>query len=268
MRRERETRSLGHMATALITGASAGLGEEFAWQLATAGHDVVLVARSGDRLSELADVIRSVTGVEAEVLVADLADRDATALVAERLADPEHAVSLLVNNAGFGLGERFVGGDLGAELAMLDVMVTSTLVLSHAAAKAMVARGHGAILNVSSIAAHLANSTYAAHKRWVLDFTQALAADLKGTGVSATVVLPGLVRTEFHDPESLAHMRTDYPDAAWLTPEKVVTSALAAVRRRTTVVTPSARYVAASGLLRVLPKAVTRRRPVQGSSPL
>ncbi|WP_062210639.1 SDR family NAD(P)-dependent oxidoreductase [Demequina oxidasica] len=247
------------MATALVTGASAGLGEEFVWQLATAGHDVVLVARSGDRLSELADVIRSATGVGAEVLVADLSTEVGRGVVEARILDDAHPVSMVVNNAGFGLGEGFLASTWEDERAVLDVMVTATLQLSHAAAQAMSARGHGAIVNISSIAAHLANSTYAAHKRWILDFTEALAGQLKGTGVSATVVVPGLVRTEFHDAESLAHMKTDYPDVAWLTPDVVVTAALAGVRRKQVVVTPSARYLAAAGLLRLVPKSLTRR---------
>lgn len=247
----------------LITGASAGLGEEFAWQLATAGHNVVLVARSRDRLSELAEVIRSATGVEAEVLAADLSDRADIALVAERVRDRDRPISLLVNNAGFSSGESFVSSKLEDEIAMLDVMVTATLHLSHAAAESMAARGHGAILNVASIAAHLSNSTYAAHKRWVLDFTQALAGQLSGTGVGATVVVPGLVHTEFHDGEALDHMKEEYPEAAWLTPEKVVASALAAVRRRQVVVTPSVRYVAAASLLKAIPSRFTRGRSSQ-----
>lgn len=248
------------MATALVTGASAGLGEEFAWQLATAGHDVVLVARSGDRLSELADVIRSATGVGAEVLVADLSTEAGRDAVEARLLDATHPVSMLVNNAGFGLGEGFLDSTWEDERAVLDVMVTATMQLSHAAAKAMSARGHGAIVNMSSIAAYLANGTYAAHKRWILDFTEAIAGQLKGAGVSATAVVPGLVRTEFHDRESLAHMKTDYPDVAWLTADVVVSAALAGVRKKQVVVTPSARYLAASGLIRLLPKALTRAR--------
>ncbi|WP_430868140.1 SDR family NAD(P)-dependent oxidoreductase [Demequina aurantiaca] len=248
------------MATALVTGASAGLGEEFAWQLATAGHDVVLVARSADRLSELADVIRSATGVGAEVLPADLSTQTGRDIVEARIADADRPVSMVVNNAGFGLGEGFLDTTWEAERAVLDVMVTATLQLSHAAAKAMATRGHGAIVNISSIAAYLANSTYAAHKRWILDFTEGLAGDLKGTGVTATAVVPGLVRTEFHDSESLEHMKSDYPNVAWLTADTVVTAALAGVRRKQVVVTPSARYFAASGLLRLMPKSVTRAR--------
>ncbi|WP_084104568.1 SDR family oxidoreductase [Demequina sp. NBRC 110056] len=247
------------MATALITGASRGLGEEFAWQLATARHDVVLVSRSGDALSELAHTIRGAAGVEAEVLEADLAQPEGLAAVEARVSDPDRPVSLLVNNAGYGLGKGVLETTWEEERDALAVLVTAPLCLSQAAAKAMTARGHGAILNVASIAAHLSNTTYAAHKRWVVEFTQALAGQLKGTGVSATAVLPGLVRTHFHDGPDLEHMRHDYPDFAWLEPEQVVESALAAVRRKAVTVTPSVRYAASGSLMRLAPRSLTRR---------
>ncbi|WP_084128582.1 SDR family oxidoreductase [Demequina sp. NBRC 110055] len=247
------------MATALITGASRGLGEEFAWQLATARHDVVLVARDRDAMSEIADTIRGAAGVDVEILEADLATSEGLEAVATRLADPGHPISMLVNNAGYGLGEPALDTSWEQEKAMLDVLVTAPLRLSQVAAKAMSERGHGAIVNISSIAAHLANTTYAAHKRWVLDFTQALASQLDGTGVTATAVVPGLVRTHFHDAESLAHMREEYPDLAWLTAEQVVESALAAVRRKAVVVTPSARYALAGTLAKAIPSSLTRR---------
>ncbi|WP_084039793.1 SDR family oxidoreductase [Demequina sp. NBRC 110053] len=253
------------MATALITGASRGLGEEFAWQLATARHDVVLVSRSGDELSELANTIRGAAGVEAEVLVADLAQADGLAAVSERVGDPDRPISLLVNNAGYGLGKGVLDSTWEEEKAALDVLVAAPLCLAQAAAKSMTARGHGAILNVASIAALLSNTTYAAHKRWIVEFTHALAGQLDGTGVTATAVLPGLVRTAFHDADELAHMRDEYPDYAWLEPEQVVTSALAAVRRKAVTVTPSVRYATGASLLRLAPRALTRRsRSIRG----
>ncbi|WP_062070751.1 SDR family NAD(P)-dependent oxidoreductase [Demequina sediminicola] len=247
------------MATALITGASKGLGAEFAWQLAAGRHDLVLVARSADALETLAAQIRGAAGVDVEVLVADLSDAADLDAVAERLGDAERPVSLLVNNAGYGIGQDVIDSDWETEKAVLDVLIATPLRLSQVAAKGMVERGHGAILNVSSIAAHLANTTYAAHKRWVLDFTEALASQLHGTGVTATAVLPGLTVTEFHSHPTLEHMRGDYPAAAWLTAEQVVTSALAAVRRQDVVVTPSARYAVAGWLMRVTPSALTRK---------
>src|SRR5690606_25044936 len=173
------------MATALITGASAGLGLEFAWQLATARHDVVLVARDAERLERLAGQLHAAAGVRAEVLSADLSERDQVERVAERLRDRDRPVGLLVNNAGFALGQPFVGGHLTAHERGLDVMVRAVMVLSHAAVTAMVDRGRGAILNVSSVAALTAMGTYSADKAWVRVFTEGLAVELRGTGVTA-----------------------------------------------------------------------------------
>lgn len=244
------------MATALITGASAGLGLEFAWQLATARHDVVLVARNGERLERLASQLGAAAGVRAEVLVADLADRAQVDLVAQRLADPERPVGLLVNNAGFGLGEPFVGGDLASHERALDVMVRAVMVLSHAAVGPMVERGRGAVLNVSSIAALAAVGTYSAHKAWVRTFTEGLAVELRGTGVTATALCPGLVHTEFHERAGLEHGA--YPEIAWLNAEAVVTAALADVRRGAVISTPSLRYGLAAEVARLLPRAAIR----------
>ena len=118
------------MAIALVTGASSGLGEEFAWQLATAGHEVVLVGRSRDRLSEVAHVLTSATGTAAELLPADLTTEHGRAAVAERLADDARPVSLLVNNAGFGLGEGFAATTWEQERGLLDIHVTAPAQLS------------------------------------------------------------------------------------------------------------------------------------------
>ncbi|GIG28122.1 SDR family NAD(P)-dependent oxidoreductase [Cellulomonas marina] len=244
------------MGTALVTGASAGLGLEFAWQLATARHDLVLVARDAERLTRLARQLEAAAGVHAEVLVADLATREGVDRVAERLRSDERPVGLLVNNAGHGLGQRFVGGDLAKEEQALDVMVRAVLVLSHAAAGAMVARGRGAVLNVASVAALLAGGTYSAHKAWVRTFTEGLAVELAGTGVTATALCPGLTHTEFHAREGLDV--SSLPEVAWLDAEDVVARALADVRRGLVVSTPSLRYQALSAALRVTPRWVVR----------
>jgi len=245
------------MGTALITGASAGLGEEFAWQLAAAGHHLVLVARRTDRLTALAERIHNVSGVQVEVLPADLTLPDDVARVAERLAaDEPRPIGLLVNNAGLGLQHRFLNSTLEEELTALDVMVRAVLVLSHAAGRAMVGRGHGAILNVSSMAQDTAMGTYAAHKAWVRAFTESLATELAGTGVTATAVLPGLTHTEFH---ATAHMdESAWPRAAWLSAEQVVDAALAAVRRGDVLCVPSVKYKLASALLHAAPRRLVR----------
>ena len=259
------------MATALITGASAGLGLEFAWQLATARHDVVLVARNEERLERLAGQLRAAAGIRAEVLPADLADRAQVERVAERLRQTDRPVGLLVNNAGFGMGRPFVGGDLAAHESGLDVMVRAVMVLSHAAALSMVERGRGAILNVSSMAALSAMGTYSADKAWVRVFTEGLAVELRGTGVTATALCPGLVHTEFHERAGLE--RDAYPELAWLNADSVVTAALADVRRGAVISTPSLRYGLVAEVARMLPRAAIRalsandRRPRDPSAP-
>ncbi len=245
------------MATALITGASAGLGLEFAWQLAAAGHELVLVARNVERLETLAAELRAATNVEVEVLPADLSVRADVDRVAKRLAAIENPVGLLVNNAGYAVNKRFLNSSLADQDQSLEVLVRAVMALSHAAGNQMRARGRGAILNVASVAALTASGTYSAHKAWVRNFTEGLATELKGTGVTATALCPGFVHTEFHERAKIDY--SAFPEFAWLNPAEVVTTALADVRRGAVISTPSLRYRAASGLLRLLPRPIVRK---------
>lgn len=205
----------------------------------------------------MAQLLAGATNVAVEVLVADLSTPEGVAAVAARVADRERPIDLLVNNAGYGLKAGFLETDIAEEVAALDVMVRAVLVLSHAAAGAMASRGRGAILNVSSIAAWLGNGTYAAHKAWVTSFTEGLASQLKETGVSATAVLPGLTHTEFHERAELSAY-DELPEYVWLDAEDVVKAALAAVRRKQVLVTPSVRYGALAGIVKVLPRTWVR----------
>ena len=244
------------MGTALVTGATAGLGLEFVWQLAAARHNLVLVARDVARLEDLATKLRAAAGVSVEVLPADLSVRSDVERVAERLRQTDRPVGLLVNNAGYGLRERFLTGPITEQEHALDVMVRAVLVLTHAALSQMVPRGRGAILNVSSIASLTTGGPYSAHKVWVRTFTEGLSEELRGTGVTATVLNPGLVRTEFHERAGLDF--SSLPEASWLTAERVVSDALAAVRRGAVISTPSKRYRLVSALLRLLPRTLVR----------
>lgn len=249
------------MGTALITGASAGLGLEFARQLAAAGHDLVLVARNEERLQEVADDLRARTGVTVEVLPADLSVPDDVERVADRLAaagEPGEpaAVGLLVNNAGFATPGNFTRGRVTSELRGIDVMIRALVRLSHAAVQQMVPRGRGAILNVASVAALTAGGTYAAAKAYVVSFTEGLSVDLRGTGVTTTVLCPGFTHTEFHDRAGIP--KTVIPGWAWLDAPPVVERALSDVRRGVVISTPSARYQAASTLLRTMPRWAVR----------
>ncbi|MDR0366750.1 MAG: SDR family oxidoreductase [Bifidobacteriaceae bacterium] len=244
------------MGTALITGASAGLGEEFAWQLATVRHNLVLVARDSERLEQLAAKIRSAAGVRVEVLPADLSKERDLGHVTARLRQTEAPVGLLVNNAGFGLRQQFLDSSIKDLTAMEKVMIHAVMVLSHAAARAMVERGRGAILNVSSVAAYLTSGIYSADKAWVKTFTEGLAVELHGTGVTATALLPGLTRTEFHARAGLDYL--SYPSFVWLDSSDVVSRALADVRRGAVLSTPSFRYGIAGQLARLLPRFIVR----------
>jgi short-subunit dehydrogenase len=218
---------------------------------------VVLVARSRERLDALAAQLHSVHGVHAEVLVADLSVAADVERVAQRVSSTSEPVDLLVNNAGMGQGRAFIRNDLESELQALDVMVRAVMMLSHAAAGAMVSRGGGAIINVSSVATWLGNGTYAAHKSWVTSFTEGLAGELSGTGVTATAVLPGLTRTEFHERAGITDHQS-LPGAVWLSTASVVRATLKASARGKVLVTPSVRYSVIPWLARVAPRAWVR----------
>jgi short-subunit dehydrogenase len=189
--------------------------------------------------------------VDVEVLVADLADREQVEQVAVRLRDEARPVDMLVNNAGFGLTQLFVGGDLATEEQALDVMARAVLVLSHAALPGMVARGRGALVNVSSVAGFMPSGTYSAVKAWATTFTMSLAGQLAGTGVTATALCPGYVRTEFHRRANIRMGRQ--PSFAWLDADQLVAACLADAERGRSLSIPTAQYKLAVTAMRHLP---------------
>ena len=249
------------MTTALVTGASAGIGRAFAERLAREGGDLVLVARNAARLEEQAQSLRERYGVRVEVLVADLADRAATGDVCARLEDDTRPVDLLVNNAGFGLRRSFLDNDLAEEEAALDVMVRAVLLTCHAAGRAMRARGHGAILNVSSVASFIANGTYSAEKAFVTVFSEGLASELSGTGVTVTALCPGFTRTEFHERARISV--SALPGALWLDADEVVQQALADVAAGKVVSVPGAQWKVLTTAVRLLPRPLVRGAPMR-----
>lgn len=187
-------------ATAVITGASAGLGVDFARLFAADGHDVVLVARRRDRLEALADDLRQRHGVRATPLPADLAAPGAARAVADALRAGGHAVEFLVNNAGFGAAGDFADMDEARVSDMVQVNVTALVELTRLLLPDMRARGRGRILNVGSTAGYQPGpfmATYYASKAFVNSFTEALAYELAGSGVTATLSCPGATATEF-----------------------------------------------------------------------
>ncbi|WP_433800679.1 SDR family NAD(P)-dependent oxidoreductase [Actinomycetospora sp. CA-084318] len=224
--------------TALVTGASSGLGTEFAVQLSAAGYALVLVARDEDRLRALADRLGN-----AEVLVADLADPQARHAVEARLADETRPVDLLVNNAGYGTAGEFVETDLDVLAANHEVNVTTVLRLTRVALPGMIARGRGGVLNVSSVAGFLPGrgSVYGAGKAYVTMLSQNLAGVLAGTGVHVMALCPGFVKTEFH--QRFGQARTG-PAFAWMDADYVVRTALADFERGRPVSVPHPLYKA------------------------
>jgi short-subunit dehydrogenase len=190
------------MTTALITGASAGLGTEYAWIFAERGHDVVLLARRRDKLDALAEKIRTKHKVTATVLAEDLADAGAPARIFAALEEKKIAIEFLVNNAGFATSGDFADGDLKRELEMIQVNVTALVELTHRFLPAMITRKSGRILNIGSSAGFQPGpgmAGYYATKAFVNSFTEALAFELRDTGVTATVSCPGATATEFAD---------------------------------------------------------------------
>ncbi|GAA1328215.1 SDR family oxidoreductase [Brachybacterium sp. NBEC-018] len=244
------------MARALVTGSTTGLGLEFAWQLAGTGHDLVLVARDENRLHTVAEQIRDVHPVQVEVLPADLSDRPRLDKVAIRLTDPVEPVDLLVNNAGYGLRGGFLEIPVEDHERQMDTLMRAVLVLSHAAAGSMVQRRKGAIINVSSLAGYTTAGPYAASKSWVTVFTESLAMELQGTGVTATALLPGFVQTEFHE---RASMRMDgLPRITWLKAPFVVEQALKDASKGAVLSIPSVKYRTAGEVSRIAPRSMVR----------
>lgn len=245
------------MSTALITGASSGIGEAFARALAARGHDLVLVARTTSRLEALAAELSDHHHIECEVLTADLGDRHALGLVEARVSDPERAIDVLVNNAGFALKERFVGGDVDAEQHMIDVMITAVMRLTHAVLPRMRDRGHGVVINVSSTAGWMSGSTYNAAKAWVTTFSEGLSTSLRPSGVTVIAVCPGFTHTEFHE---RARIREEsVPAWMWIEADEVVATALSDAAKGRPISVATGRYKALSVLMQYAPRPLVRR---------
>jgi short-subunit dehydrogenase len=228
-------------STALITGASSGIGADIARELADRGHGVTLVARREDRLTALAEEIESKRHVRAEVIGCDLSDRSAREQLVTAIRERGLEVSVLVNNAGFGSAGRFQQLDLEGELRMVRTNVEAVVDLCGQYVPGMVERGEGAVLNVASTAAFqplARQSTYSASKAFVLSFTEVLSSDLKGTGVTATALCPGPVKTEFTDQHAGFDAAASTPDFIWMSAEDCARAAVRGLERGKRVVVP------------------------------
>jgi uncharacterized protein len=252
------------MPTALITGASSGLGAEFARQLAERGADLVLVARDREALESAAASLRGRYGVSVEVLAADLTVPRQLARVEKRVASEAYPVEVLVNNAGIGLPLAFEQNDIEVEVAHLRLHVEASMRLMHAALAPMLARGHGRILNVASIAGFMPRSTYGAVKGWLISFSRWANVRYAPRGVTVTAVCPGFVHTNFHERLGLPPGEEGIAPALWIDAGTVVRDGLRDASRGRAVSIPSARYKLIAPLLRALPASVTARMGERG----
>jgi short-subunit dehydrogenase len=247
--------------TALVTGASSGLGAEFARQLAARGADVVVVARDRAALAAVADDIRAVSRSRVEVLPADLLDDDDRAVVEARLSA---GVDVLVNNAGFGLDLAFEKNDVADEVRHLRLHVEVALRLTHAALPAMLERGGGRIINVASVAGFVPRGTYGAVKGWLISFSRWANVAYGPRGVTVTAVCPGFVHTNFHERLGLPPGQEGVPPGVWLDAETVVGEGLRDAARGRAVSIPSLRYKMLVAASRLLPDAVVVRAASRG----
>ncbi|GAA4903492.1 SDR family NAD(P)-dependent oxidoreductase [Streptomonospora salina] len=274
-------RGVPHRRTALVTGASAGIGAEFARLLAHLGYDLVLVARRAERIEALAAELSAECGVSAAALPADLADAGDLARVEERLrADgtgDAAPVDLLVNNAGIGGGGDFARQDPAEIDTMLDLNVRAVVRLARAVIPVQIDRRRRAglaadanprmgVVNVSSMAGELAanpgGSVYGATKSFVRLWSESVAAETAGRGVRVTAVLPGFVRTDMTE----GVQEKGLPDIAFVSKERVVAESLRAWAAGRDSVVPGAQYKAAGGLLRLIPGALFKTAARRGGS--
>ena len=240
--------------TAIVTGATSGIGRAFAEVLAERGMELVIVGRDEVRLSEVADQLNFETDAQVEVLVADLSKREQVDAVAERARSTD--IGLVVNNAGYGLAKPFVEGDVEQEQQMLDVLVTAVMRISHAALPGLIQRGSGGIINVSSVAGWLSSGTYSAAKSWVTTFSESLAMQLRDSDAHVMALCPGFTRTEF---QQRAGMNTEtIPDYLWLDPYHVVSEALTDFAAGKAVSVPSVQYKTLGLVAQYLPRPLVR----------
>ena len=230
-------------STCLVTGASAGIGAEIARELARRGLGVTLAARREEKLRELAEELSGEHGVRAETISVDVSDKDARRRMKSELEDRGLTVEVLVNNAGYGSGGKFIRLDPDSEAEMIRLNVEAVIALTGSFLPEMVERGRGAILNLASLIAFQPvpfQATYGATKAAVLSFSEAIHEELRGTGVTITAVCPGPVRTEFGEQGGFGGADDKIPGFMWLEPDKVAVDAVDGLANGERVVVPGA----------------------------
>jgi len=244
--------------SALITGASSGIGEELVHLLGDAHIPVVIVARRRDRLEALAEKYSNV-----EILTADLATEAGVGLVEQRIADTSKpTIDLVVNNAGFGTSGRMQELDINRLSDEIRLNVLALTRISHVATRVMLTHGRGYLLNVSSVASFQPSpglAVYAATKAYVTSFTESLHEELRTTGVRVTALCPGLTHTEFQSVSNSSGSKSKFPEFAWMSPRKVAKAGLDAVVKGEAIAVPGVLYKCLCSLSSVTPRRISRR---------
>lgn len=243
-------------ASALVTGASSGIGDQLTRQLAAASVPVVVVARRVERLQALADELPGI-----EVLQADLGSRQGQDAVTARIADADRPIDLVVNNAGFGTSGDFHQLDPDRLADEIEVNIAALTRLSHAALAVMVPRRRGWVLNVSSVAGFQPAprlAVYAATKTYVTALSESLHKEVASAGVTVTALCPGLTRTEFQQVSNTTSYQTSFPEFVWTTVEEVATAGLQGVARGRAIVVPGLVYKSVVGAGSVTPRWLKR----------
>jgi short-subunit dehydrogenase len=240
---------------AMVTGATAGIGESFTRVLAREGFNIVLVARDLERMKERATTLESQFNVQAAIVQADLATDDGCAKVEKYLT--ENPVEVLINNAGFGINKAFSMSDLSAEQQLLDVLVRTPMRLMHTIIPQMKARNSGSIVNVSSVAGWIAGGTYSAAKSYLTVLSESLHTELSGTGIKISALCPGFTRTEFHE---RGRMRMNgLPNFMWLSADRVVSQAWKENQNGKVLSVPGWQYLILSTVSRFGPRPLVRK---------
>jgi short-subunit dehydrogenase len=238
--------------TALVTGASSGIGTAVATELASRGHAVALVARREERLKSLAEELNSDHGIDVEVIAADLGDPEERDRLESELRDRSRSVEVLVNNAGFGHQADFATSPRERMVEMVQLNCEAVVDLTSRFLTPMVERGRGSVINIASIGAFQplpGSAVYGATKAFVLSFSEAIRTELRGSGVSVTAVCPGPVRTEFMEEAGIPGVEDRTPDIAWMSPEDIARHAVNGAAHDKRVVVPGmvARATALAG---------------------
>jgi short-subunit dehydrogenase len=240
---------------ALVTGATAGIGESFTRLLAAKGFNLILVARDEARLHERAQGLKDKYGADSVVMVADLATESGCAKVEEYLANNE--VEVLINNAGFGINKAFTMSDLAKEEEVLKVLVRTPMRLMHVALPKMKERNSGVVINVSSVASFIAGGAYSASKSYLTVLSESLHTELSATNIKICALCPGFTRTEFHQRGRMK--MAGLPEFMWLNSDNLVADAWKDALAGKPVSIPGWQYKLLVGIISIAPRSVVRR---------